>query len=814
MIWVNYDDVVSQITSIGIVLNGGLQIGTRKPVRCKVKGDKEKRGWYRLYELPLEGGGSIITGSFGIWRGDDQGAIKIAIAKGNRQSLNTEQLDAIKARQEADRRRIEAERKQEIEKAANKAAAWWRQCQDNGDAPYLSRKGLPEGRLYGARLSKAGNLVVPIQDGDGKIYGLQVIYHDPKVKERKGRDKDFTPPGLEMKGRYFLIGTPVAGGVLLLCEGVATGATLSEATGLPVVVAFTAGNLQPVAMMLRRRYKGVRVMVCADDDYLGKCKECGAFTLVAAENCGACGKPHGKVNTGIGKAEMAALAVDGGAVCPVFPGERSTDRKGPTDFNDLHTHPDGGLRMVAAQVDAAITATGWSVRGATRAPLPEQGGGGNGGDGRREAVSTLPLDDLVERFIHIDDETGDFVFDDWTRQVCRFAKMIKMLPARVRGDDIKDHPTWKRRAVYIDQIGFDPGDEDKNILCNRWTGWPTVPKAGKCDILLDLLRHLCSREENADEVFRWLLCWLAYPIQKPGAKMHSAVVVHGPQGTGKSRFFEAYAKIYGEYSIVLNQGAIEDKFNADWSERKLFILADEIIARQEMYHTKNMLKNFITGEWVRVNPKNVAAHRERNHMNILFLSNEKQPVVLENDDRRHLVIWTPQPASAAFFAELNAEIDAGGIAALHDYLLKLDLGDFKPWTRPPMTVAKQDLIDINLGSEERFLRDWQAGETEWPFGPCGGMALFAAYRRYCNTHGVSGSRQRESSQFLVGIKKIPGWSNEGRHRFDDAHYIGPTKKHRMVIPAGCEPPAGQSISKWLTDCHLAFAAALEKGAES
>ena len=37
----------------------------------------------------------------------------------------------------------------------------------------------------------------------------------------------------------------------------------------------------------------------------------------------------------------------------------------------------------------------------------------------------------------------------------------------------------------------------------------------------------------------------------------------------------------------------------------------------------------------------------------------------------------------AFFEAVNAEIDAGGVEALHHHLLNLDLGDFKPWTRRP-----------------------------------------------------------------------------------------------------------------------------------
>jgi putative DNA primase/helicase len=50
-------------------------------------------------------------------------------------------------------------------------------------------------------------------------------------------------------------------------EGWATGATLHEATGLPVVVAFNAGNLLLVAKLIRREYPAARLVICADNDW-------------------------------------------------------------------------------------------------------------------------------------------------------------------------------------------------------------------------------------------------------------------------------------------------------------------------------------------------------------------------------------------------------------------------------------------------------------------------------------------------------------------------------------------------------------------
>ena len=83
--------------------------------------------------------------------------------------------------------------------------------------------------------------------------------------------------------------------------------------------------------------------------------------------------------------------------------------------------------------------------------------------------------------------------------------------------------------------------------------------------------------------------------------------------------------------------------------------------------------------------------------------------MLERDDRRYTVIWTPAKLTRDFYQEVLDEIRAGGIAALHDYLLNIPLGDFGTGTEPPMTKAKADLIELGKDSTERFWDEWIAG---------------------------------------------------------------------------------------------------------
>jgi phage/plasmid primase-like uncharacterized protein len=180
------------------------------------------------------------------------------------------------------------------EKVAQEAEQFWDRCVPFGDHGYLQRKHL--GGLFGARINeKLGELIVPTTQG-GRIYGYQAIKADGKKIFKAGQ---------RFKGTYFSIGTFVDDtGPIYLCEGFATGASIHMATGRPVVVAFSSGNLAPVAA----QFEGYRLVVAGDNDaYNG-------------HNAG----------------EAAAKNLNKKYGLPYILPQFKDLKSNPTDFNDLH----------------------------------------------------------------------------------------------------------------------------------------------------------------------------------------------------------------------------------------------------------------------------------------------------------------------------------------------------------------------------------------------------------------------------------------------------------------------------------------------
>jgi putative DNA primase/helicase len=214
-------------------------------------------------------------------------------------AMTEDEKKAHHAHVEAMRKEREAEDRKRKAEARGRAKKIWDSAPPCVEHPYLTKKRIKAYRLRIAPLGfHQGDLVVPMWDVDGKLHSLQFIDADG--------GKMFLPGG-KLKGCYFSMGK--VAGVLYVAEGLATAASIHEATGQAVAVAFSAGNLQPVAQALRAKFPSLDLVICADDDY----------------------RTDG--NPGRTKAMEAAQAVNGRVVLPIF-GDNRPEKA--TDFNDLH----------------------------------------------------------------------------------------------------------------------------------------------------------------------------------------------------------------------------------------------------------------------------------------------------------------------------------------------------------------------------------------------------------------------------------------------------------------------------------------------
>jgi putative DNA primase/helicase len=144
--------------------------------------------------------------------------------------------------QAAARQREQARTEAAHARAAAEAAALWAQASDQGESAYLTRKGV---QAYALRFTPDGRVLVPLRDEGGELRNVQTI--------NASGEKRFLPGGPK-SGLWHWCGTPTGAAVLMVAEGYATAASVHEATGRPVAVAFDAGNLARVVRALCKKY--------------------------------------------------------------------------------------------------------------------------------------------------------------------------------------------------------------------------------------------------------------------------------------------------------------------------------------------------------------------------------------------------------------------------------------------------------------------------------------------------------------------------------------------------------------------------------
>lgn len=323
----------------------------------------------------------------------------------------------------------------------------------------------------------------------------------------------------------------------------------------------------------------------------------------------------------------------------------------------------------------------------------------------------------------------------------------------VKSDHPRDYKAWSEddNRLEVDQadIVFEPAGTPPGCL-NLFRGFGVAPDpSADCQRLVAHLAWLCGSDPD---LTHWVTCWLAYPLQYPGTKLQTALVMHGPQGSGKNVLFDTMVSIYGKYGSAINQQQIESQYTG-WASQKLFILADEVLSRADVRVLKNRLKTLITSPTIQIEDKFVQVRPEANHLNIVFLSNEDMPVALEDDDRRHCVVKTPKPQPRDYYDALAAEIDNGGAAGFMAYLLAYDLQGWGPHAKPPETDARNDMKRLARSSTEAFFEAWAEEETPLPFCCCSTKDLYAGYRVWCELAGERWGLDSEV-RFLTKAKKL------------------------------------------------------------
>lgn len=266
-----------------------VEITGDKPHRFSTNNNSTKKnGWYYLNDL----GNRLYCGTVGDWADTSRKAVWKSRSD---KSFSKDDHKRFKAKMQLIKQQAEQRDKDKHDSAAVVAKKNWKKASEKvePDFPYLKAKKI---KPYGARQVRK-SLLIPRFNIDGELISTQTILASGE-KRFQG--------GAKSSNAYHIMGNLEASEKAYICEGWATGCSIHEASGVPVVVAFTASNLPACVVDFKKKYPGKNFIIAADND------------LETEEK-------NGK-NPGLEKATM----------CAQLYGVEITLSPVNSDFNDLH----------------------------------------------------------------------------------------------------------------------------------------------------------------------------------------------------------------------------------------------------------------------------------------------------------------------------------------------------------------------------------------------------------------------------------------------------------------------------------------------
>jgi len=275
-------------------------------------------------------------------------------------------------------------------------------------------------------------------------------------------------------------------------------------------------------------------------------------------------------------------------------------------------------------------------------------------------------------------------------------------------EELLDDPQF----IRVEDIVFQPGRDEivlekmngHEVSClNSWRPNDLQPELGEPTGFLAHMEYLIPDERIREKI----LDYMAFYIQRPGEKTHSAIVLQGAQGTGKSYILEVLKRVLGSNVVrEITTDSLKRDFNA-WVEGAQLLAVEEIMAGGRIEIT-NKLKPLITSPTVEINHKKVDTYMIPNKANLIFFTNHENALHLDEGDRRFFVYFSPvRPRTEpGYYNQLFDELDEISGKILN-FLQKRDISSFNPKAPAMMTDNKKSIIQrsrpaLEIEIEERM----------------------------------------------------------------------------------------------------------------
>ncbi|MBE0434700.1 MAG: PriCT-2 domain-containing protein [Methylomicrobium sp.] len=175
------------------------------------------------------------------------------------------------------------------------------------------------------------------------------------------------------------------------------------------------------------------------------------------------------------------------------------------------------------------------------------------------------------------------------------------------------------------------------------------------EIVLSHFEFLLGKDSKEFQIF---MNWIAYHVQYPGAKINWVILLEGPQGVGKTFIQILLAAILGPRNVrSVASSQLSSRFNSGLTLAQINVIEEVRLHGRNKFEIMDMLKALITNPRVQTEGKGRDAVEVHNPTNYLLLTNERNAIPLDYEDRRYCVMACQYRTKDAFIDVLGGEVE-------------------------------------------------------------------------------------------------------------------------------------------------------------
>lgn len=262
-------------------------------------------------------------------------------------------------------------------------------------------------------------------------------------------------------------------------------------------------------------------------------------------------------------------------------------------------------------------------------------------------------------------------------------------------NDKKEYPTYDRVVFKPYSIVDKTPARDFNLF--RGFPWKQRP-TWNVENIETIRKHFIEVYANGNEAHgSYLMSLEAWRVQFPDTKSRVAIVLQsrGQQAGFKSGYYcNALQYLVGpaHHLIIDKVEDLGDKFNTIRKGR-LAVVLEEISNWGGAHKSNDLIKNLLTSNKIRIEPKGIDSYVIDDFSNYVFLTQHDFPVKIESQDVRIAMFQCSDKyaGKSDYFKKLGAALGVNkkgeltnpdSIQDWYSYLMSLDLSDFDPQKIP------------------------------------------------------------------------------------------------------------------------------------